>query len=155
LQSENRQWNFALQGNILSLRGDDLSFLVEGKWTGPRDFHGKIDQVECFLEIYSDQFDFTVFTSDQKLRLQRISEFQKTPRSNNQSGTLTSPMPGVIVNVLVNTGQEITEGESLLVLEAMKTEHVIRAPHAGIVKEMFFSLGDQVSEGVELLTIRK
>ena len=155
LQFKNRQWDFVLQGNILSLREDDLSFMVEGKWTGPQDFHGKIDQEEFFLEIYGDQFDFTVFTSDQKLRLKRISEFQETRRSNNQSGTLTSPMPGVIVNVLVNKGQEITEGESLLILEAMKTEHVIRAPHAGIVNEMFFSLGDQVSEGVELLTIQK
>ncbi len=155
LRFNNRIWDFTLQGNILSLRKDDLSFMVEGEWAGLRDFHGKIDQVEFFLEIYCDQVDSTVFTSDQKLRLKRISEFHETRRSNNRSGTLTSPMPGVIVNVLVNIGQEITEGESLLVLEAMKTEHVIRAPHAGIVKEMFFSLGDQVSEGVELLTIRK
>ena len=155
LRFNNRIWDFTLQGNTISFREEDLSFSIEGKWTGSQDFHGKIDQEEFFLEIYSDQDDFTVFTNDQKLRLKRISEFQETQRSNNQSGTLTSPMPGVIVNVLVNQGQEITEGESLLVLEAMKTEHVIRAPHAGIVKEMFFFLGDQVSEGVELLTIRK
>ncbi|MCY3725647.1 MAG: ATP-grasp domain-containing protein [Rhodobacteraceae bacterium] len=155
LRFNNRIWDFTLQGNTISFREEDLSFSIEGKWTGSQDFHGKIDQEEFFLEIYSDQDDFTVFTNDQKLRLKCISEFQETQRSNNQSGTLTSPMPGVIVNVLVNQGQEITEGESLLVLEAMKTEHVIRAPHAGIVKEMFFFLGDQVSEGVELLTIRK
>lgn len=155
LMFDNRMWDFVLKGNTISLRAENLSFSVKGEWIGTQDFHGKIDQEEFFLEIYSDQDDFTVFTSDQKLRLKRISEFQETRRSNNHSGTLTSPMPGVIVNVLVSKGQEITEGESLLVLEAMKTEHVIRAPHTGKVKEMFFSLGDQVSEGVELLTIRK
>lgn len=154
LQFNNRIWDFAFQGNILLLREENLSFSVEGEWIGSHDFHGKIDHEEYSLEIYSYQDDFTVFMLDQKLRLKRISEFRETRRSNNQSGTLTSPMPGLIVNVLVNKGQEIAEGESLLVLEAMKTEHVIRAPHAGTVKEIFFSLGDQVSEGIELLTIQ-
>ena len=107
------------------------------------------------MEIYSDGNDFTVFVADQKLRLQRISDLQATRISTKQSDKLIAPIPGIIVNILVGKGDKITTGIPLIVLEAMKTEHVIRSPHAGKVGEIYFSQGDQVSEGVELLKIQK
>jgi 3-methylcrotonyl-CoA carboxylase alpha subunit len=69
------------------------------------------------------------------------------------SGTLTAPMPGTIIQVLVTTGDPVAEGDSLMILEAMKMEHTIKAPQAGIVKRVGYNVGEQVEEGTELLII--
>ena len=153
LLSRKNSWRFALKGNALTILDNDISFKVEGEWTSHRDFKGIIDQDEYVLEIYNDGDDFTVFIADQKLQLKRVSDFQAARKTNTQSGTLISPMPGIIVNIFVKKGQKVKAGTPLLVLEAMKTEHVIRSPHAGKVGTLNFSIGDQVSEGIELLKI--
>lgn len=65
-------------------------------------------------------------------------------------GGLISPMPGKIFKVLVSVGDEVKKGEPLLILEAMKMEHSIKAPHDGVVKSIDYKEGDQVDGGVEL-----
>ncbi len=67
-------------------------------------------------------------------------------------GRLTAPMPGRIAAFLVAPGAKVGANAPVLVLEAMKMEHMLRAPSAGIVREYTFALGDQVEEGVLLVT---
>ena len=64
---------------------------------------------------------------------------------------LIAPMPGRVVALLVQPGEAVEKGASLMVLEAMKMECTIHAPAAGRVQSFFFAAGDQVNEGVELL----
>ncbi|QOQ76663.1 acetyl/propionyl/methylcrotonyl-CoA carboxylase subunit alpha [Pseudomonas poae] len=73
----------------------------------------------------------------------------------NQShqGGLTAPMNGSIVRVLVEVGQAVEAGTQLVVLEAMKMEHSIRAPQAGVVKALFFQEGEMVAEGSALVEL--
>ncbi|MEV5936301.1 acetyl/propionyl/methylcrotonyl-CoA carboxylase subunit alpha [Streptomyces sp. NPDC052079] len=59
--------------------------------------------------------------------------------------SLTAPMPGTVTVVKVAVGDEVSAGQSLLVVEAMKMEHVISAPHAGTVTELDVSLGTTVA----------
>ena len=66
-------------------------------------------------------------------------------------GRRTAPMPGRIVSVLVAAGASVEKGQPLLVLEAMKMEHTIRAPIAGSVTGLPFAPGDQVEEGAALV----
>ena len=68
-------------------------------------------------------------------------------------GGLVAPMPGAIIDVRVAVGQEVTAGETLVVMEAMKMEHVISAPSSGTVTELFVIVGQQVDSGVALLAI--
>ncbi|MDO9192427.1 MAG: biotin/lipoyl-containing protein, partial [Undibacterium sp.] len=72
-----------------------------------------------------------------------------------EGGRLTAPMPGKIVAVLVSKEQEVKKGDALLIMEAMKMEHTIAAPHDGIVEEVLYALGDQVTEGAPLLTFKQ
>jgi len=60
------------------------------------------------------------------------------------AGGLTAPMPGKVVKVLVAEGQEVAAGAALVVLEAMKMEHTVRASEAGIVRAIHVAVGDQV-----------
>ncbi|MEU6334163.1 acetyl-CoA carboxylase biotin carboxylase subunit [Streptomyces cellulosae] len=59
--------------------------------------------------------------------------------------SLTAPMPGTVTVVKVAVGDEVDAGQSLLVVEAMKMEHVISAPHAGTVTELDVSPGTTVA----------
>ncbi len=81
--------------------------------------------------------------------------FRHTFDENDQadSGSLTAPMNGAIVAVLVEVGQAVVEGDTLVIMEAMKMEHSIKAPHDGVVAEIFFAEGELVSDGAALVAV--
>ncbi|MGW0787492.1 ATP-binding protein [Streptomyces sp. NPDC002911] len=65
--------------------------------------------------------------------------------SRSGADTLAAPMPGTVTVVKVAVGDEVVAGQSLLVVEAMKMEHVISAPHAGFVTELDVTAGATVA----------
>ncbi len=66
---------------------------------------------------------------------------------HSSEGSLTAPMPGVVTLLSAKPGQAIAAGEALLVMEAMKMEHAIKAPYDGVIKAYRFAPGDQVKDG--------
>ena len=66
-------------------------------------------------------------------------------------GGLAAPMNGTMVGVLVEAGQQVTKGQPLVIMEAMKMEHTIKAPSDGTIDEVYFKEGDMVDGGAELL----
>ena len=66
-------------------------------------------------------------------------------------GGLTAPMNGTMVGVLVEAGQQVTKNQPLVIMEAMKMEHTIKAPSDGTIDEVYFKEGDMVDGGAELL----
>jgi biotin carboxyl carrier protein len=62
-------------------------------------------------------------------------------------------MPGKVIDLRVAVGQEVAAGETLLVLEAMKMEHPMRAPEDGVVADVRVALGEQVENGALLLVV--
>ena len=75
--------------------------------------------------------------------------------SHSPQGGLTAPMNGSIVRVVVQAGQTVESGAQLVVLEAMKMEHSIRAPKAGVIKALYCQEGDMVSEGSALVAFEE
>jgi len=75
--------------------------------------------------------------------------------SHQHQGGLTAPMNGSIVRVLVEPGQRVEAGTTLIVLEAMKMEHSIRAPQTGVVKSLFCQEGELISEGSVLVELEE
>jgi acetyl/propionyl-CoA carboxylase alpha subunit len=75
------------------------------------------------------------------------------PTAAVQLGSLVSPLPGTVIQVLVEAGEEVSQGQSLLVIEAMKMQHTIRASHAGTVNRIERAVGDQVGAGEVLLVV--
>ncbi len=69
--------------------------------------------------------------------------------------SLTAPMPGTVVKVLVSEGDEVEEGQILLVLEAMKTEHSVAAPHEGVVVSLPYGEGASVPGGGVLVQLEE
>jgi 3-methylcrotonyl-CoA carboxylase alpha subunit len=67
--------------------------------------------------------------------------------------SLAAPMPATVIKVLVAPGSHVAEGETVLLLEAMKMELPVRAPGAGTVKAVHCRAGDLVQAGQELVEL--
>lgn len=74
-------------------------------------------------------------------------------RGEAHSGSLLSPMPGKIVKVQVKVGDKVAKGAPLVIMEAMKMEHTIRAPAPGVVESVRYAVGELVDEKKVLVTI--
>ena len=64
-----------------------------------------------------------------------------------------APMPGVILSVSVNPGDQVVTGDAVCVLEAMKMQQVLRADWSGIVKSVFVTVGQQVMNGTPIIEL--
>ncbi len=68
-------------------------------------------------------------------------------------GAVLAPIPGVIQELYVKEGDEVTEGQKILKMEAMKMENIINAPMAGKVKAIKVAVGDSVNQGLEMVVL--
>ncbi|CAI9288549.1 unnamed protein product [Lactuca saligna] len=69
-------------------------------------------------------------------------------------GTVAAPMAGLVVKVLVKNGMKVEEGQPMLVMEAMKMEHVLKAPTSGLVSGLQVTPGQQVSDNTVLFNVK-
>jgi biotin carboxyl carrier protein len=82
----------------------------------------------------------------------------KTPAAGSRSrtvhrGAVAAQMTGRVLRINVEAGEEVEEGEPLLILEAMKMENEIRSPRAGTVAAVLVSVGDRVNAGDPLIEL--
>lgn len=69
------------------------------------------------------------------------------------SGSLTAPMPGRVVKILVRVGEDVSHGAPAIIVEAMKMENELHAPAGGVVRSIAVAEGDTVDAGQVLLEI--
>jgi 3-methylcrotonyl-CoA carboxylase alpha subunit len=74
--------------------------------------------------------------------------------SSHPPGTIVAPMAGLVVKVLVENEAKVDQGQPILVLEAMKMEHVVKAPSSGSIQDLKVKAGQQVSDGSALFRIK-
>ncbi|MGH8217169.1 MAG: acetyl/propionyl/methylcrotonyl-CoA carboxylase subunit alpha [Steroidobacteraceae bacterium] len=86
--------------------------------------------------------EFEICTGEQSHGAQRLL-----------AGGLTTMLPGVVASVRAASGQHVAAGDVLVVIEAMKMEHSVRAPQDGVVETVHVRPGDRVSEGATLVTL--
>ena len=75
------------------------------------------------------------------------------PRFTGET-TITAPLPGVVKSIAVQSGQRVADGDTLLTIEAMKMDNIIRAPRAGTIDTINVTEGRQVAYGDPLLAFR-
>ena len=78
----------------------------------------------------------------------------KMPGTEVTIGGLIAPMPGKVIDVKVKKGKKVKAGDTLVILEAMKMEHSIKAPEDGTVSELLISVNDQVENGALLMVVK-
>ncbi|MFA9219155.1 MAG: biotin/lipoyl-containing protein, partial [Sphingomonadaceae bacterium] len=138
-----QDWLFAQSGaeaavlSLMSQQGSDYSIKL-----GDNAVHGTVRR---------DGEMFHVFTNGCHYPLHYNDPMAHAGESEAEGGRLTAPMPGKVVAVLANKGQQVKKGEPLVIMEAMKMEHTIAAPYDGLVEDILYNVGDQVSDGAPLL----
>ena len=94
--------------------------------------------------------DLDVTTPRGHLKLQWIDPFAGKAADVAAAGRIVAPMPGTVTRILAEAGTDLPRGAPLIVLEAMKMEHTLRAPSNGRLKALKCAVGDFVQEGTEL-----
>ncbi|MBC74641.1 MAG: hypothetical protein CME64_01355 [Halobacteriovoraceae bacterium] len=141
LSSDNNAIEFMFNGKRYSFKRDQESLFFKGKkYSFSSSYIPSAETKQVFVEELEDEVKF-------------IEKAQKATGSLGGAGSLQSPMPGKIFKVLKNEGDAVEAGEAILVLEAMKMEHTIKAQQDGVVKKIHFAEGAQVQGGVELCEI--
>ena len=114
--------------------------------------HCEIDgiAIKAFISCFHDEI--TINSGSGDLVFKVLPKFID-PNEIIIEGSLTAPMPGKILNINVKKGSSVKTGETLLILEAMKMEHTIKANSDGQVIELYVKTGDQVESGSDLMKI--
>jgi biotin carboxyl carrier protein len=95
-----------------------------------------------------------VFVNGQVERIESAgSRDHHGPARKRGDAGVMSPMPATVIAIHAGVGQTVTEGDTIIVLEAMKMELPIKAPRSGVVKAVHCAKGDLVQPGVTLLEL--
>ncbi|HTW51221.1 MAG TPA: biotin/lipoyl-containing protein, partial [Stellaceae bacterium] len=97
--------------------------------------------------------DIAVFIGGAGWCLARADPLAPPAGADVHAGRLSAPMPGRVVQLLVAVGDVVSQGQPLIVVEAMKMEHTIAAPRDGTVEAVRYAVGDLVEEGAELIVL--
>jgi propionyl-CoA carboxylase alpha chain len=112
----------------------------------------EIDEKFVSAEVSYYQNELTINGGNGDLSLKVMPKFSD-PTEVEIEGSLTAPMPGKILNINVKKGSKVSTGDTLIILEAMKMEHAIKASSDGVVSNLYVSAGDQVESGASLMKI--
>lgn len=161
LKLEERQINIELQKNEFgfsplidenlkefSIRDiNGKSFLIESA-KGHFIAYGAEDEKHIFVNIEGKNYIFDKITEEG-------SSFDMEESSTGNTDRMKAPMPGSVVKVLVEPGQKVSEGDGIIIIEAMKMETTLYTQIDGIVKEINATQGEQVNTDKVLVLIER
>lgn len=84
-----------------------------------------------------------------------VSAGSRRRRGRQKDHSMAAPMPALVTKILVGSGQKVAKGDALLILEAMKMEHQITAPHDGVVAEIRCKVGEMVQPPEDLVVLEQ
>ncbi len=114
----------------------------------------EVDGVATAYDVSVGTTTVDVDWSGGHVALTRVPRFTD-PADAVASGSLLAPMPGTVVRVAVAAGDEVTAGQPVLVLEAMKMQHSVAAPYDGVVAQIGVRPGAQVASGEVLAVVEQ
>jgi len=130
---------------------DNNSYDVSG------DFHDGLLQANVNghkqgVRILNSLVGYSLFIDGQTIAFDLVYPDYGDAQNATSNSHFNAPMNGTVVEVLVEAGSQVKKGDSLIIMEAMKMQHAIKAPSDGRIGEMFFAKGELVDGGSELLT---
>jgi len=112
-----------------------------------------IDDVQTRAVVLDHRKDVAVFIDGEGWRFERVDPLAPPAGADPSAGHLSAPMPGRVVQLLVSAGDTVSQGQALIVIEAMKMEHTVAAPRDGTIATVRYAVGDLVEEGAELIAL--
>lgn len=125
-------------------RSDLLSIIIDGR-SYQVDIHTEKDAHEVLVE--GAHFDFELFDERKALLKKNAAVGAEGVQE------IKSSMPGKIVKILISDGEDVEQGQGLVVVEAMKMENEIKSPKTGIIKKVGVKEGEAVEAGALLIIV--
>ena len=138
--------------DVTRVDADTLSIIDGGAVRDVR-LHRRGARGSFGVEIGGRVYDAVLSTGGERSR-PRAEDGSADAAAADATHAVMAPMPGRVVRVLVAIGDRVASRQALVVVEAMKMENELRAPHAGIVEEIRAVPGSAVDTGAVLLTLR-
>ena len=129
---------------------DNKAFKVSGKIIN-NTLEATVNGYKSTFSFSDNDGVFTLFNKDTHAMFSVVLASLGDDNSDGDDANFSAPMNGTIVAHLVEKGQQVKKGDPILVMEAMKMEHSIIAPHDGSVEEFYFNPGELVDGGATLL----
>ena len=136
---------------LLELPGGE--FRISGEITDDGDLLADLDGRRMKAVMVRHDAELTLLHQGRAWQMVLHDPRSDSMEGEGEGGGLVAPMPGAVIAVHVTPGDEVSRGDPLMIVEAMKMEHTITAPTDGRVKEIHFAVNEQVEEGDELLVL--
>ncbi len=120
-------------------------------------YHLSEGQIDVFLDgrkerasVLRDGREFGIANNRGTFRLHWRDAYAIEANASASAGRFVAPMPGAVTRILIEPGASVTKGDSVLVIEAMKMEHTLKAPVTGKLTSLACEIGGFVQEGTVL-----
>ena len=123
---------------LVAVRADEMELRVNGR---------------LHVVPYAVQGTTISFSFDGEIYFADVAEKGARAKARHRDASMSAPMPGLVLKILVRQGDVVAKGAPLLILEAMKMEHQIAAPRDGKIAAINCTEGELVQPGVELITL--
>jgi propionyl-CoA carboxylase alpha chain len=137
----------------LVTEGEAHAVEVLGREPAEHQLRVEVDGVQRLWHVAFDSERVWVHGAGAETELKRLPRLKRGGGAAADTGGLTAPMPGKVLRVLVEPGQEVPAGATLVILESMKMETSVTAPADGLVKAVHVDAGDQVDAGAALVDL--
>ena len=145
--------------SVYRISVDGNEFMVDGKKTGHTNFSLIVDNRSFEIEVDHKGDEYRVLVDGRNYRVNLVDERRVRTSGGTAVGgaqgrqTVSVPMPGKVIAILVAEGDTVERGQGLVIVEAMKMENEVRSPIAGEVKEIKVKQGDTIEGGAALLIV--
>ncbi|OHX68342.1 acetyl-CoA carboxylase biotin carboxyl carrier protein subunit [Flammeovirga pacifica] len=157
-----------LNDKCFSINKDKQSLIIDNRKV---DFHLKKTHHNVYQVTYNNStFDIEIINKDEEYKATTLKINGKTVEVQGKSSLdamleklgmnqkveheekhIQAPMPGKVVDILCKEGQHVQKGDSLIILEAMKMENVLKAPSDGVIEKIFTSTNTSVEKNQTLI----
>ncbi|MEP6882928.1 MAG: biotin/lipoyl-containing protein, partial [Dokdonella sp.] len=140
------------QGNYRLVCNETVIVVEDAKFADG-ELSARYDSIARRHRIFADGARLTVHDGESRRSFEHAPAFAFAESSATESDRVLAPMPGRIVLIKVNAGDEVAEGDELLVMEAMKMELTLRSPRAGRIEMIQAAAGDFVEADAVLVRL--
>ncbi len=119
-----------------------------------RSFEAEIIQVNKEDKIVTLKVNNTIYSVSVKDKYDELlHEIGIDAAGGKKVNDIKAPMPGMVLKVMVESGQKIQKGDAIVILEAMKMENILKAPADGVIKKIYILKGDKVEKNQVLINL--
>ncbi len=159
IESNNEKYRISLEGDEVSIGNKSIKF--EFSEVSRNLCYIFIDEKPYRVYLNNSKSVFDIYVNGIYFRLRfinKLSEFLQNSENANSAGKkeyyVKAPMPGLVTKILKKNGDEVSAGETVLFLEAMKMENAIKSAHHGILHELNVEENINIEKGTTLFIVK-